>query len=371
MISAASHVPSAADRLLSLISEAGGAIRFDEFMAECLYGVDGFYTSGRGQAGRRGDFITSAEVGPLFGAVVARALDSWWSDMGRPEDFRVIEVGAGPGTLARSIRAARPECLADRQDAYVAVEVSAEQRSHHPENVVSTDRIPDGQITGIVLANELLDNFPFRLLVGDGQWREAWVTEHEGRFLEILRPIDDVANDIKNDVDGIGETIGDLDLRSPTSLGCRVPWQVQASRWATDVVERLRGRLVVVDYMVPTTSELASRPWREWLRTFAGHAKGSHYLQHVGEQDVTGDVCIDQLRQAIGEPRAVRTQSQFLQRWGIDELVEEGKRIWTEKAASPDLDALRMRSRVSEAEALTDPSGLGAFTVIEFQGFLG
>jgi len=74
-------------------------------------------------------------------------------------------------------------------------------------------------------------------------------------------------------------------------------------------------------------------------------------------------VPIDQLP----EPDAVRTQSQFLQRWGIDELVAEGRRIWTEQSARPGLEAMRMRSRISEAEALLDPDGLGSFLVAEWR----
>jgi hypothetical protein len=53
-----------------------------------------------------------------------------------------------------------------------------------------------------------------------------------------------------------------------------------------------------------------------------------------------------------------------LQLWGIDELVEEGKRVWAAEAARPGLRAMTMRSRVSEAEALLDPSSLGSFTVL-------
>ena len=50
----------------------------------------------------------------------------------------------------------------------------------------------------------------------------------------------------------------------------------------------------------------------------------------------------------------------------IDDLVAEGKRYWEAHAAAPDLTAMRMRSRVNEAEALLDPAGLGAFWVGEW-----
>ena len=75
------------DRLQAAIEDLiarSGPIGFDEYMAQALYAPGlGFYASGAG-AGRRRDFLTSPEVGPLFGAVVARALDAWWDDAGRP-----------------------------------------------------------------------------------------------------------------------------------------------------------------------------------------------------------------------------------------------------------------------------------------------
>ena len=76
-----------------------------------------------GPAGRRGDFITSPEVGPLFGAVVARALDTWWREVGEPDPFVVVEAGAGPGTLCRTVLAASPACAPALR--YVLVERSA------------------------------------------------------------------------------------------------------------------------------------------------------------------------------------------------------------------------------------------------------
>ena len=122
-------MPSAAESITAAITAAGGAISFEQYMGLALYGTGGFYQDG-GKAGRRGDFITSPEVGPLFAAVVARYLDHCWDELGFPESFDVVEVGAGPGTLARGIFDAQPKCLSAMK--YVAVEISESQRAMHP-----------------------------------------------------------------------------------------------------------------------------------------------------------------------------------------------------------------------------------------------
>ncbi len=101
---------SAADDIRAAIEAAGGAIPFSEFQRLALYGPAGFYVrADGGRAGRRGgSFLTSPEVGPLFGAVLARYLDAQWEALGQPAPFTVVDAGAGPGTLARSVFAARP-----------------------------------------------------------------------------------------------------------------------------------------------------------------------------------------------------------------------------------------------------------------------
>ena len=322
-------------------------IPFDRFMSEALYGPAGFYTSG-GSAGRRGDFITSPEVGPLFGAVVARFLDAEWRRLGEPDPFTVVDAGAGPGTLARSVLAARPACAAALR--YVAVEVSAVQRGRHPEGVESVADLPADPFVGVIIANELLDNLPFRLAVNDGSWREAYVVESpDGGLVERLSAPFDPVPPL---------------LPGTAALGARAPLQDAARNW----VDRARslvvaGKTVVIDYCEPTTAALAAKPWREWLRTYRGHERGTHYLAEAGSQDITTEVAVDQLP----KPHAVRTQAQWLELHGIDELVAAGRSYWEAHAARPDLEAMRMRSRVTEAEALLDLSGLGGFSVLEWR----
>ena len=338
-------MPSASDEVRAAIDAAGGAIRFDEFVQIALYGEHGFYAT-TGRAGRRGDFITSPEVGPLFGAVLARWIDSEHRRLGEPEDFSIIECGAGSGALARAVLAVEPRW----RNRYTAVEISDPQREQHPEGVLSLSGLPSMPVgIGVVIANELLDNLPFRLAVFDGGWREAMVcVERHGELVEST-----VASDPAWTF-----------LPVAASHGARVPIQEQASAWVTSAQRLLhQGTVIVFDYCTARTVELVGQPWRNWLRTYRSHERGGHYLREPGGQDITAQVCLDQLPARW----TFETQREFLQRWGIDDLVEEGRSAWAAAAARPDLAALTMRSRVREAEALLEPTGLGLFGAISWR----
>ena len=334
-------MPSAADETSAAIAAAGGAIPFSEYMRLALYGEGGFYTIG-GRAGRRGgDFITSPEVGPLFGTVIARALDAWWKELGSPSRFDVVDCGAGPGTLARSILAAQPECLGAMH--YIAVEISASQRAMHPQGIESRETMPDGPITGVILVNELLDNLPFRLFVFDGSWMEAYVSQSSGgQFVEVLRTPDGVPSC----------------LPQTAPLGSRAPVQDAAASWVRDSLSKIdHGKLLLFDYCSASTAEIALTPWREWLRTYRDQGRGMHYLAEPGSQDITAQVMLDQLPSGF----TTSTQADFLKRWGIDDLVREGTEYWESMKHAPDVAAMKMRSRSAEVNALTDSSGLGGF----------
>ena len=193
----------------------------------------------------------------------------------------------------------------------------------------------------LVIANELLDNLPLGLLDRRGdRWHEVRVGTDGARLTEVLVP-------------------SEWQLEAPD--GARIPTQPATASWLREA-RAIGDRVVVFDY-ADTTGSMARRRSTEWLRTYRGHRRGSDPLSDLGLQDITCEVAVDQLP----PPTSNTVQADWLRHHGIDELVEEGRAIWSARAEVGDLEAIRARSRITEAEALTDPSGLGAFRALEWR----
>jgi NADH dehydrogenase [ubiquinone] 1 alpha subcomplex assembly factor 7 len=370
-----------------------GPIPFDRFVEHALYEpAAGFFAIGRG-AGRAGrDFVTSPEVGPLFGACVARALDREWEAQERPDPFLVIEAGAGRGRLAREVLRAQPACASALH--YVLVERSAALQEAQREAldlepadealgpfaqsspddapsplagsgpvVVALDELPALELTGVVIANELLDNLPFGIAEHDGaRWHEVRVGLRAGEmvFEEVLVPA----------ADGDARMLHEITAGLPITAGARLPIPRGIEAWLEECSRVLRhGVLVAIDY-VDDVRGVLERGSESWLRTYRAQDRGGPALDAPGDQDLTADIVREQVVRAARASgftlASDESQADWLRALGIDDLVNEGSRSWEARAHIGDLEALAGRSRATEAAALCDPGGLGAHRVLTF-----
>jgi SAM-dependent MidA family methyltransferase len=388
-------VSELAERIAERIRREG-PIPFDRFVDAALYDEpDGFFARGGG-AGRAGrDFVTSPEVGVLFGALMARSLDGAWSELSRPDPFVVVDAGAGRGRLASDVLRAEPECA--RALRYVLVERSAALRAAQRELltlepadrafgpaepiegdveaeeaprpvagagpiVTALPELPALEIeAGVFVANELLDNLPFRIVERTGDaWTEVRVGLGDTGFVEVAVP---ASSEVATAADEVAAGVA-----VPT--GARLPVPTATADWLAECGRALRrGYLVVVDYAADADLLVTLRQ-DEWLRTYREHQRGEATLAAPGAQDITFTIPVEHLvaharRAGFRLVEHIR-QADWLAALGIDELVEDARGVWRERAAVGDLDAMAARSRVSEAAALTDPSGLGAHHVFVF-----
>ncbi len=168
------------------IALQGGWIPFSRFMELALYAPAlGYYSAGARKFGAAGDFVTAPEISPLFGRTLARQI----GEIMVHSTPHIIELGAGSGQLAVDVlgELERQACLPERYD---ILEVSADLRQrqqallqqqlpHLIGRVHWLDALPD-RISGVVVANEVLDALPVHLL----RWRPPTLT----RTLASLSP---------------------------------------------------------------------------------------------------------------------------------------------------------------------------------------
>src|SRR2546429_9987421 len=259
----------------------------------------GFFPRGGGAGGAGRDFVTSPEVGVLFGAWVARSLDGAWSELWRPARFVVVDAGAGRGRLASDVLRAEPQCA--RALRYVLVERWAAMRAAQRELltlepadrafgpaepidgdaeaeegqrpvagvgpiVTALPELPALEIeSGVVVANELLDNLPFRIVERAGDaWVEVRVGLGESGFLEVAVP---AASEITASADEVAAGVA-----VPT--GARLPVPTASAEWLAECGYVLRrGDLVVIDYAA-TAESLVTLPHAQWLRPYREHQRG-------------------------------------------------------------------------------------------------
>lgn len=329
-----------------------GPLPFSRFMERALYDpMGGFYEVAGQAGGRRGDFVTSVETGPLFAAVIGDWLDGIWNAAGQPARFRVAEAAAGVGTLWRGIVKAAPACREALE--WLLVERSAALRSTHdtlPHGATSLADLPDSPVD-VVIANELLDNLVFDIaIMTEHGWKPRLVDNITGAFTLVTG---DWPNGSR-----AAEIASALPAEAP--LGAELPVALGAAAWIKRA-QAIADRVLALDYAADTV-ELLERGIDGWLRAYVGHERLRTPIEHPGVCDITHDVPIDQLP----PPTSTWSQAEWLDAQGIAQRVEMARKTWQERAHIGDLKAMFARSAVTEADALTDPNGLGGFVVMEW-----
>ena len=277
----------------------------------------GYYATAARRSGAAGDFVTSVDVGPLFGelleiqiaemaALIAAGSDARSAGAaGLP--FDLVEAGAGNGTLSADIlRAARrrhPDLLARTR--LHLVEASPAARADQRRTLGdAADRLSStGQevapFDGVLVANELLDAMPVhQVVMREDGLREIFVTEREGRLATIEGPPSSSA---------LAEYFDRLGVR--LEPGWRAEVNLRAVDWVRTAARRLgRGFLILIDYGHDARELYSVTHAQGTLTTFDRHvvsdadrAAAPAWLERPGRRDITSHVDFTSVERVANE----------------------------------------------------------------------
>ena len=336
-----------------------------------LYAPGGFYD--RPPVGPDGHFVTSPHVHPVFGTHLANAVLEGWSELGRPTPLHVVEVAAGDGTLGASMLPA----LEGIDLVYRAVErTEGALRALAERGLDATADLGEAlgeAFTGVVVANELLDNMPFRIVRrdGGGEHHELLV-DHDGsglRFVEAPCPADL------------------LELAPAIAPGDEAPVPTGALRFVERLASALeRAFVLLVDYgwddapgasvdpaeaawqdrpTAPDDEDDDDDPPARIVHAYRNHRATADVLSDPGSRDITAGVDLALLRRHAVElgllaPASVTQRSALLslgfRRWDSEERRLQATLMSEGQGAA----ATKTWSERNRASTLVDRSTLGA-----------
>ncbi len=311
-----------------------GPMTFRRYMELCLYHPTwGYYNRRDPVIGRAGDFYTSPQVGAVFGRTLARQVEEVWDLAGRPNEFWVVEYGAGTGAMAADIISALTSgALAAGGGAgspaaselaphlrYLIVETSPARREEQASLIGTAtetagvrvpvawapDLGPIGGAAACVLANELVDAFPVHVVrggAGDGAGlqgsglQELYVnTVQAGSATTFdFTPGEPSTSELQAYLDWLGVDLVD---------GQTAEINLDALRWLESLDRGLtRGAAIAIDYgyLSPSLYNPELR-FDGTIMTYRRHKAAPDPFVAPSEQDITAHVNFSALTKRAGE----------------------------------------------------------------------
>jgi SAM-dependent MidA family methyltransferase len=305
-------------------------IPFRDFMQAALYDSElGYYNTERLKIGSQGDFYTSSNVHPAFGALLARAFVDLWAASSEP--LTIVEVGAGTGQLASDvISALRDEhpSIFERLT-YIPLDASQAMLARQREKLAAfeehirwcgLEELEFEPINGIVFSNEFVDALPVHCArwLG-GALEELYVAVAPEPDFEHLTLVWN-----KPSTKRLSEYVerSGLTLRE----GQIVEINLDVVDWLARIAVALKeGFLITIDYGDTAEHLQAQDRQSGTLRSFYRHRLIDSPLERIGEQDITASVnftALIEYSRGLGFERlSYERQAAFLIRMGLIERI--------------------------------------------------
>jgi SAM-dependent MidA family methyltransferase len=355
--------------LAQIKSSSPQQITFAQYMALALYHQQYGYYTARVNIGSQGDFFTASSLGPDFGQLLAVQLMQMWHNLGCPNPFYVVEMGAGNGELAQDILhyfQGTEHQFFLKALKYIIIERSPSLIKQQQERLKSwrdfdltwqdwPDLAPES-IEGCFFSNELVDAFPVHLVQKEGhQLKEVYLNVQDHELTEIIDRIS------TEKLTQYFERLG-VDLsQQQYPEGYRTEVNLQALDWLETVASKLkRGYVLTIDYGYNAEKYYLLSRNQGTLQCYYQHRRHNNPYANLGYQDITAHVNFTAL-ELYGELYNLHKigftqQGLFLMALGLGDRLNE--------LSSGQFSISEIFKRRDALHQLIDPTGLGGYGVL-------
>jgi SAM-dependent MidA family methyltransferase len=279
------------------IRASNGFLPFEDFMRAALYEEKLGYYESKHVFGEAGDFVTGADLGPWLAMGFADLMFWGWQQLGKPEEWVLLEQGGGTGRLLTQVL----RFLQHQNMAFptvIAVERSAQMRErqqvHYTEKGFDVQQYVEladvkTDLPVLMMCNELPDAFPVRSFI----WRDQYFYERgiqlsDNKFVwsESQKPMTDTPS-----IDAM--------LIEAWSNGYISEYNPALSTWQKDVSHVIEhGFIFCVDYGYSQQEYYRPNRIEGTLMGHKAHQVVENVLADVGLCDLTAHVDFTALAKA-------------------------------------------------------------------------
>lgn len=327
---------------------AQGPLSFARYMQKALYEPGlGYYSAGATKFGQEGDYVTAPILSNLFSKCLAKQCQQVIAELHQAD---ILELGAGTGVMALDMLL-ELEQQNSLPQTYFILEVSADLRQrqqllfqqeapHLLEKICWLDALPQSPISGIVVANEVIDAMPVHRFLIDDEVQEYYVDYQQDQLIWKLKPA----------TNKLTQKLKTLEV--PQIKGYSSEVNLLLEPWLNSLSESLaQGIILFIDYgYVRDEYYHPQRSMGTLLCHFKQHAHDDPLL-YPGIQDITAFVDFTAVAEAAVsaglDVSGFTHQAGFLVNAGLMEYVDANQ------------DAVVQYQQAQQIKRLTLPSEMG------------
>ncbi|MDC6479646.1 SAM-dependent methyltransferase [Candidatus Pelagibacter sp.] len=301
----------------------------DKFIEESLYNKKSGYYMKKDPFGKKGDFTTSPNISILFSEMIAIWVVSFWQNLGCPEKFNLIELGAGNGEMMKVLVDTFDKFPIFKNSCHIKIlERSKLLQKKQKVNINKkniqwlNDLRELDNLPCIFLANEFFDALPIKQFIKkERKWFERHVRFFNNKFeyFDVLFDMEKFENKIK------------FKIAKQQNFIEYSPQSTNYLKIINNKIEHSNGGILIIDYAY------IDKRMKNTLQAVSKH-KYCNVLEGFGNSDITYNLSFNLLNRIVKELSSLTsmnaTQGEFLTKLGILERAEilSKKMLFSEKA---------------------------------------